>query len=137
MPRKSQCCGLRKIIPLQVTVLEASDRIGGRVHDDHSMGSCCSRGAMFITGLANNPFTLLSKQAGEKVWEVNEDRCELLTECGGIADKDIDTRVEQQFNNALDRLADWRINKPPDCSLGGRRCTQLENFVCIFSVNHE
>ena len=105
---------------MQVTVLEASDRIGGRVDDDYSMGSCCSRGAMFITGLANNPFTLLSKQAGEEVWEVNEDRCELLTEAGGIADKDIDMKVEQQFNNALDRLAEWRLTKPPDCSLGGK-----------------
>lgn len=104
---------------LQVTVLEASDRIGGRVYDDHSLGSCCSRGAMFITGLVNNPFTLLSKQAGVKIWEVNEERCELLTEYGGIADKDIDSKVEQQFNMALDKLADWRMSKPADCSLGG------------------
>ena len=74
---------------------------------------------MFITGLANNPFTLLSKQAGVKIWEVNEERCELLTEYGGIADKDIDSRVEQQFNMALDKLAEWRLTKPSDCSLGG------------------
>ena len=88
---------------------------------------------MFITGLANNPFTLLSKQAGEEVWEVNEDRCELLTESGGIADKEIDMRVEQQFNNALDRLAEWRLTKPPDCSLGGKEITFC--YMYLFNMN--
>lgn len=112
-----------------MTVLEASNRIGGRVHDDHSLGPCSSRGAMFITGIANNPITLLCKQLGEKVWEINEERCELLTEYGGIADKDVDTKVEQQFNTALDRLAQWRNTKPPDCSLGGEG-SSIARLLC-------
>ena len=49
---------------LQVTVLEARDRIGGRVWDDDEMSIRVGHGAMIIVGHINNPITLLCEQVG-------------------------------------------------------------------------
>ena len=43
-------------------MLEAQERIGGRVLDDTSFGRCVSLGAMIVTGICNNPITTLCKQ---------------------------------------------------------------------------
>ena len=47
---------------LQVTVLEARDRVGGRVYDDFSLGCCVGRGAQILNGCVNNPVSVLSEQ---------------------------------------------------------------------------
>ena len=104
---------------IQVKILEASGRIGGRVKDDFSMGPCVGLGAMFITGICNNPFTLLSRQLGIDLRLINEDRCELVNEKGQLSDKQLDTAVEKHFNSALDKLAEWRTEQTGDTSLEG------------------
>ena len=43
-------------------MLEARDRVGGRVLDDHNMGVCIAKGAQIVPGCVNNPITLLSHQ---------------------------------------------------------------------------
>ena len=48
----------------QVTVLEARDRVGGRVWDESSMGMSVGHGAMIVIGCINNPVTLLCEQVG-------------------------------------------------------------------------
>ena len=64
---------------------------------------------MFITGVINNPLTLLSRQQGYTIRLVKEDKCELILERSGlIAEGEVDKRVEKQFNASLDRLAEWR-----------------------------
>ncbi|XP_019850257.1 PREDICTED: lysine-specific histone demethylase 1B-like [Amphimedon queenslandica] len=93
----------------QVTILEASNRIGGRVHDVNIFGQNVGQGAMFITGVINNPLTLLSRQRGYTIRLVKEDKCELILERSGLfAEGEVDKRVEKQFNASLDRLAEWR-----------------------------
>ena len=100
-----------------MTVLEASDRIGGRIHDENVLGTCVSRGAMFITGICNNPITTLAHQMGVALHMVNEDKCELMLERGVAVDTPTDVRVEQHFNAALDKLAVWRAHSAGDRSL--------------------
>ena len=46
----------------KVTVLEARDRLGGRVWDDYGTGVCVGRGAQIVNGTTNNPISLLCHQ---------------------------------------------------------------------------
>lgn len=75
---------------------------------------------MFITGIVNNPLTLLSRQQDIPLSIVQDDHCELLLERGALAEKEVDKNVEAQFNIALDRLADWRSKTKDDASLQGQ-----------------
>lgn len=101
-------------------ILEASGRVGGRVKDNFSLGPCVGLGAMFITGINNNPLTLLARQLGVSLRLTNEDCCELISEDGWRPDPVLDKKVEAHFNKALDKLAEWRkMLVGADVSLGG------------------
>ena len=50
------------IITFQTTVLEAKDRIGGRIHDNSSLGVAVGNGAQLLNGCTNNPLIVLSHQ---------------------------------------------------------------------------
>lgn len=105
---------------MQVRILEASGRIGGRVKDNFSLGPCIGLGAMFITGINNNPLTLLARQLGVALRYTNEDRCDLISEQGWRPEPALDKKVEAHFNKALDKLAEWRkAGGGADVSLGG------------------
>lgn len=67
-----QCClfPLFVFIGLQVVVLEARERIGGRVWDDASLGVTVGRGAQIVNGCVNNPIALMCEQVRILVCEV-------------------------------------------------------------------
>lgn len=91
--------------------------------DDFSMGSCVGLGAMFITGVCNNPFTLLSRQMDLHVRSIDEDHCDLISEFGSYVVKEMDVKVEKHFNDTLDRLSEWRsaedtVDESLECGWG-------------------
>ena len=97
------------------------------MRDDFSLGPCIGLGAMFITGICNNPLTLLSRQLGIKLHLINEENCDLINEQGQCPVKSVDVAVEKHFNRVLDRLQDWRSQQSMDTPLESewkRRSTQ-------------
>ncbi|XP_006516983.1 lysine-specific histone demethylase 1B isoform X7 [Mus musculus] len=58
---------------MKVTVLEAKDRIGGRVWDDKSFkGVVVGRGPQIVNGCINNPVALMCEQVSARSWDHNE-----------------------------------------------------------------
>uniref|UniRef100_A0A8C9SPC5 Amine oxidase n=1 Tax=Scleropages formosus TaxID=113540 RepID=A0A8C9SPC5_SCLFO len=95
---------------MQVMVLEARDRIGGRVWDDTSMGLAVGRGAQIVNGCVNNPIALMCEQLGIKMHKLG-DRCDLIQEGGRTTDPTIDKRMDFHFNAILDVVSEWRKDK--------------------------
>ncbi|XP_060100139.1 lysine-specific histone demethylase 2 [Heteronotia binoei] len=96
---------------IKVLVLEAKERIGGRVWDDKSFkGITVGKGAQIVNGGVNNPIALMCEQLGIKMHKLGE-KCDLIQEGGRITDPTIDKRMDFHFNAILDVVADWRKDK--------------------------
>ena len=48
--------------------MEASNRVGGRIKDDDSLGNCIGLGAQIITGCINNPLFVMCEQVCHMLW---------------------------------------------------------------------
>ncbi|XP_039594938.1 lysine-specific histone demethylase 1B isoform X1 [Polypterus senegalus] len=115
---------------VQVTVLEARDRIGGRVWDDTSLGVMVGRGAQIVNGCINNPIALMCEQIGIKMHKLKE-RCDLIQEGGRVTDPTIDKRMDFHFNAILDVVSEWRKDKSQnqDVPLGEKIQQIYKTFV--------
>uniref|UniRef100_A0A669EHQ5 [histone-H3]-N(6),N(6)-dimethyl-L-lysine(4) FAD-dependent demethylase n=1 Tax=Oreochromis niloticus TaxID=8128 RepID=A0A669EHQ5_ORENI len=128
----------------QVVVLEARDRIGGRVWDDASLGVTVGRGAQIVNGCVNNPIALMCEQLGIKMHKLGE-RCDLFQEGGQVTDPAIDKRMDFHFNAILDVVSEWRKDKSQnqDTPLGeenshkvSARSWDHNEFFAQFSGDH-
>uniref|UniRef100_A0A6P8Q5F9 [histone-H3]-N(6),N(6)-dimethyl-L-lysine(4) FAD-dependent demethylase n=1 Tax=Geotrypetes seraphini TaxID=260995 RepID=A0A6P8Q5F9_GEOSA len=137
---------------IKVMVLEAKDRIGGRVWDEKSLkGVTVGRGAQIVNGCINSPIALMCEQIGIKMRKLR-DRCDLIQEGGRITDPTIDKRMDFHFNAILDVVAEWRKDKTQhqDVPLGekiqeiykafvqesGIQFTELEEKVLQFHLSN-
>uniref|UniRef100_A0A8C7FBX9 [histone-H3]-N(6),N(6)-dimethyl-L-lysine(4) FAD-dependent demethylase n=1 Tax=Oncorhynchus kisutch TaxID=8019 RepID=A0A8C7FBX9_ONCKI len=135
-----------------VVMLEASERIGGRVWDDTSLGGVTvGRGAQIVNGCVNNPIALMSEQLSIKMHKLGE-RCDLFQEGGSATDPAIDKRMDFHFNAILDVVSEWRKDKSQnqDTPLGekiqevyktflqesGVQFSQLEEKVLQFHLSN-
>ena len=96
-----------------VKVLEARNRIGGRVHD--VWAPRVAAGAMVINGCQNNPIITMSRQIYHDV-HILGSQCDLFVKSESIA-RGPDIRMEHHFNTILDILSDWRLDKKEDIPL--------------------
>ncbi|XP_072416997.1 lysine-specific histone demethylase 2 isoform X4 [Chiloscyllium punctatum] len=115
---------------IKVMVLEARDRIGGRVWDDHSLGVTVGKGAQIVNGCINNPIALMCEQLGSKMHKLG-DRCDLIEEGGRVVDPTIDKCIDFHFNAMLDVVAEWRKDKKQfqDVPLGEKIEEIYQTFI--------
>ncbi|XP_072267735.1 lysine-specific histone demethylase 2 isoform X2 [Pyxicephalus adspersus] len=116
---------------IKVMILEARDRIGGRVFDDKSLkGVTVGKGAQIVNGCINNPIALMCEQLGITMRKLRE-KCDLIQEGGRLTDPSIDKRMEFHFNAMLDVVAEWRKDKgqQQDVPLGDKIQEIYKTFI--------
>ncbi|XP_039288943.1 lysine-specific histone demethylase 1A isoform X5 [Nilaparvata lugens] len=86
---------------MKVVVLEARDRVGGRIATFRKSNYIADLGAMVVTGLGGNPITVLSKQINMELHKIRQ-KCPLFESNGGTVPKDKDEMVEREFNRLLE-----------------------------------
>lgn len=86
---------------LEVIILEARDRVGGRIATFRKSNYIADLGAMVVTGLGGNPVTTLSKQINMELHKIRQ-KCPLYESDGQTVPKDKDEMVEREFNRLLE-----------------------------------
>lgn len=84
-----------------VTVLEARDRVGGRIATFRKNNYYADLGAMVVTGIYGNPMTILSRQTGMEMVPIKQS-CRLYNAGGKPVPKHKDEMVEREFNRLLE-----------------------------------
>lgn len=84
-----------------VTVLEARDRVGGRIASFRKNNYVADLGAMVVTGVWGNPITTLSRQIGIEMLPIKS-MCPLYGAGGKLVKKEKDEMIEREFNRLLE-----------------------------------
>jgi phytoene dehydrogenase-like protein len=110
-------------------VLEARDRIGGRVNTDYErFESPVDLGASIITGLKGNPIGVLVKQLRTKVHHIDT-QCPLYGQDGKLLDQELDDNLFEFYNLALgdcDYLRQVRTFFSTFCSISAAAAVATE-----------
>ncbi|XP_059613412.1 possible lysine-specific histone demethylase 1-like [Phlebotomus argentipes] len=86
---------------MDVVVLEARDRVGGRIATFRKNNYHADLGAMVVTGIWGNPITILSRQTGMEMVPIKP-ACPLYGSKGKPVPKSKDDMVEREFNRLLE-----------------------------------
>lgn len=88
----------------KVTILEAQDKVGGRLRSDRSLGIAFDEGASWIHGINGNPITDLAQKAGMTSYETL-DTSRKSYDIGGILRNDaLYQNTEDELYDILDSL---------------------------------
>ncbi|XP_017842352.2 possible lysine-specific histone demethylase 1 [Drosophila busckii] len=86
---------------MDVIMLEARDRVGGRIATFRKNSYIADLGAMVVTGVYGNPMTILSKQIGMDLVPIQQ-TCPLYGPDGKPVSKEKDDVIEREFNRLLE-----------------------------------
>ncbi len=100
-----------------VIVLEARNRIGGRVWTDTSLGLSLDLGASWIHGVRGNPLTTLADQAGARRVETDYDNGRVYDKDGRELTGDEIEEAEQLFESLMTAIEAWQEDTDNDTSL--------------------
>lgn len=84
-----------------VKVLEARNRIGGRIHTLRDGGIPFDTGASWIHGTRRNPLTKLAQDAGASTFNTNEELVQVFDINGALYDDNLLAQQESLYNQAL------------------------------------
>jgi monoamine oxidase len=87
-----------------VIVLEAQDKVGGRIRTDRSLGVAFDEGASWIHEPKGNPITNLASQSGAITYLTSDDSVEVFDVNGTAYSDTVLTNSEIQFENALNAV---------------------------------
>lgn len=87
-----------------VIVLEAQEKIGGRMQTDRSLGVAFDEGASWIHGPSGNPITSLASQSGANTFLTSDESVEVFDTNGTAYSDTVLTSTENQFENALNAI---------------------------------
>ncbi|VDI68854.1 lysine-specific histone demethylase 1A [Mytilus galloprovincialis] len=73
---------------MEVVVLEARDRVGGRIATFRKGNYVADLGAMVVTGLGGNPVTVLSRQINMELHKIKQ-KCPLYETSGGTVSQQV------------------------------------------------
>ncbi|XP_049848216.1 uncharacterized protein LOC126313304 [Schistocerca gregaria] len=104
----------------QVQVLEARNRLGGRVHTSESLGgSLIDFGASIITGLVGNPLDELFRQLSLVAYPIGENGVLYNRQSGEVVSTRLDSQVSEMFDQMLEAAVKQRSDSlETDRSLG-------------------
>jgi monoamine oxidase len=87
-----------------VTILEAQERVGGRIRTNRSLGIPFDEGASWIHGPTGNPITEIASQAGANTFLTDDDSVEVFNVTGTPYTDSILTDEETQFDAAIQNV---------------------------------
>jgi len=87
-----------------VIVIEAQEKVGGRLRTDRSLGVAFDEGASWIHGPNGNPITGLASQSGANTFLTVDDNVAVYDTNGSAYSDSVLTNSENQFNNAVEAV---------------------------------
>src|SRR5690606_22810155 len=91
----------------EVIVLEARDRIGGRVFTSTQLGVPLDFGASWIHGIDGNPIAELAENMGVETLESDYDNALLFLADGSAASDDLADEIDELSSDVLDAAVQW------------------------------
>lgn len=88
----------------KVTVVEAQDKIGGRLRTNRSLGIAFDEGASWIHGIDGNPITTLAQQAGMNTAFTDDESIKSYDIGGVLRPKNVYATAEDEFYTILNSL---------------------------------
>lgn len=120
---------------MEVVVLEARDRVGGRVATFRKNNYVADLGAMVVTGLGGNPMTVLSKQINMELHRIKQ-KCPLYESNGNTVPKDKDEMVEREFNRLLEATS--FLSHRLDCNfVHGKPVSLGQALECVIKLQEK
>lgn len=86
---------------MDCVIVEARDRVGGRIATFRKGNYVADLGAMVVTGLGGNPMTVISRQVNMELHKIKQ-KCPLYESNGSTVPKEKDEMVEREFNRLLE-----------------------------------
>lgn len=102
---------------LSVIILEARNRVGGRMWTDSSLGLPLDLGASWIHGVNGNPITELAKQFGVKTVSTDDENGIAFAADGSELPDDEFARMEALFKDIYEEVATMQEDTDEDMSL--------------------
>lgn len=89
---------------VEVTVIEAQEKVGGRIRTDRSLGIAFDEGASWIHGPNGNPITGLVESSGANTFLTDDDNLAVFDVDGSEYSDNELTTAEEEYDNILGSL---------------------------------